>query len=733
MDLTEGFSYTGSAQNFERDSYATLAEMKAVKAKKMPNIFIATCEETGKLYIYNKQNEDDEVLGKWREVSSGSSAGGASDGSASAVEFGVYNSYSQGYDTYTKMMADFASAGGTDFGVYSGDGGRGLDGLLPPNVAGDRAKGATVYVINASKFGKLECTLVTSAYGETYIGHFTEEATNDNFHDGDISVEWAKVASSDSIPTYDFNAGFNQQLSSNKFYQALAEEIIKHTDGVFFISATDYYSTNKYLVTYSPYYNYRQPNRWTAYYGNVVLTVSYSEQYRLSWKVHNIPSDAIVPYYIDNLPSYGNNGDTAILVKKYSYDYQQDDNGQTLYAWKAVDGDSIVYTEFQYERSEVSDLFSFDSSTGKFKKLQNEKIKSIKDNTLTAYGSFDNTLEFTRSSDDDLTASKINETVPTAELYVCKTIPESSSEWIKIGGGSENLFNNDGPSLPVYSFTQGKKTSDEMLELIGNSYYAIYDGDYGRGNEPFIPGFGGRADRATVYVENAPMFGTSKCRLFATNNKGQVFEGFFVTTRVVPTFTSDGLVWREIKTGEALTESKVKNMIEENSPVAVAYAKEIYSNVSAEELCIFLKKLYENVYQKANSVDNITIEDLSGNNNKITVENFSSVSHDELIDPTTMDRVTEYTLYLKRGDENITVKATENLSGQYTKSVPSDIDIKVSAIDPDFVESDTIDFSTWPEFSANVETSGVVLDGNGGANVDNSNVSVDPDDIEDDD
>jgi hypothetical protein len=48
--------------------------MKAVKAKKMPNIFIATCEETGKLYIYNKQNEDDEVLGKWREVSGGSSA-----------------------------------------------------------------------------------------------------------------------------------------------------------------------------------------------------------------------------------------------------------------------------------------------------------------------------------------------------------------------------------------------------------------------------------------------------------------------------------------------------------------------------------------------------------------------------------------------------------------------------------------------------------------------------------
>lgn len=324
----------------------------------------------------------------------------------------------------------------------------------------------------------------------------------------------------------------------------------------------------------------------------------------------------------------------------------------------------------------------------------------------------------------------------TGKLYIynkTNTDDEILGKWREISSGSENLFNNDGPSLPVYSFTQGNKTSDEMLELIGNSYYATYSGDYGRGNEPFIPGFGSRADRAIVYVENAPMFGTSKCRLFATNSKGQVFEGFFVTTNTIPTFTSNGLVWREIETGEALTESKVKNMIEANSPTAIAYTKEIYSNVSAEELCVFLKKLYENVYQKTNSVDNITIEDLSGNNNKITIENFSSVSHNELIDPTTMDRVTEYTLYLKRGDENITVKATENLSGRYTKSVPSDINIKVSAIDPDFIESDTIDFSTWKEYSNGIEVNGVVLDGQGGAIVDNSDVGVDPEDIEEDD
>ena len=69
MKITENFTYIGTQQNFERDSYATLAEMKAVADKRMPDIFTATCKETGKFYIYNKNNETDETLGKWRELS----------------------------------------------------------------------------------------------------------------------------------------------------------------------------------------------------------------------------------------------------------------------------------------------------------------------------------------------------------------------------------------------------------------------------------------------------------------------------------------------------------------------------------------------------------------------------------------------------------------------------------------------------------------------------------------
>ncbi len=69
MKITENFTYIGTSQNFERDNYATLAEMKAVVDKRMPDIFTATCKETGKFYIYNKNNEVDETLGKWREIS----------------------------------------------------------------------------------------------------------------------------------------------------------------------------------------------------------------------------------------------------------------------------------------------------------------------------------------------------------------------------------------------------------------------------------------------------------------------------------------------------------------------------------------------------------------------------------------------------------------------------------------------------------------------------------------
>ena len=95
MKITENFEYIGTQQNFERDSYATLAEMKAVADKRMPDIFTATCKETGKLYIYNKTNEVDETLGKWREVG-GSSCDCQEE--TDTVDFSTWSEYSTGIE-----------------------------------------------------------------------------------------------------------------------------------------------------------------------------------------------------------------------------------------------------------------------------------------------------------------------------------------------------------------------------------------------------------------------------------------------------------------------------------------------------------------------------------------------------------------------------------------------------------------------------------------------------------
>ena len=68
LSFSDNIGYSGSRNNFERDYYATIADMVAVKKTRMPTMFIAMCGETGKVYLYNKSNEVDETLGLWREV-----------------------------------------------------------------------------------------------------------------------------------------------------------------------------------------------------------------------------------------------------------------------------------------------------------------------------------------------------------------------------------------------------------------------------------------------------------------------------------------------------------------------------------------------------------------------------------------------------------------------------------------------------------------------------------------
>jgi len=80
---SDNMSYEGKGNNFERDYFEVLQNvldpdtgeiikkgLVNVSDRKMPEMFIAMCGETQKIYLYNKSNDVDPVLGKWREVGS---------------------------------------------------------------------------------------------------------------------------------------------------------------------------------------------------------------------------------------------------------------------------------------------------------------------------------------------------------------------------------------------------------------------------------------------------------------------------------------------------------------------------------------------------------------------------------------------------------------------------------------------------------------------------------------
>lgn len=57
--------------DFERQEYATFADMKAVKDLRMPDLYLGYCLEDRAYYQYDKQNEVDETLGRWRKFEPG--------------------------------------------------------------------------------------------------------------------------------------------------------------------------------------------------------------------------------------------------------------------------------------------------------------------------------------------------------------------------------------------------------------------------------------------------------------------------------------------------------------------------------------------------------------------------------------------------------------------------------------------------------------------------------------
>ena len=74
ISILDQFDLRAKKQNFQRDAFETIADMKAFSENYLPPIFDAYCYEDGKKYRYNASNEILEDTGKWRVLGEGGSS-----------------------------------------------------------------------------------------------------------------------------------------------------------------------------------------------------------------------------------------------------------------------------------------------------------------------------------------------------------------------------------------------------------------------------------------------------------------------------------------------------------------------------------------------------------------------------------------------------------------------------------------------------------------------------------
>ena len=74
ISLLSNLKINMQAQSVERDSFSTIADMKAFREEYLPDMYDSFCYETGLKYRFNRSNPIDEILGKWRVIGEGGSS-----------------------------------------------------------------------------------------------------------------------------------------------------------------------------------------------------------------------------------------------------------------------------------------------------------------------------------------------------------------------------------------------------------------------------------------------------------------------------------------------------------------------------------------------------------------------------------------------------------------------------------------------------------------------------------
>ena len=275
MLLNETLENNTMQPNFTRDIFKTIAEMKAVPKKKMPQMLISACLETGKIYVYNKSGEVDETLGLWRELGAGGTSSGTGsgisvdevknlikaamahtmyqfdtlpDGNIDGIEFKIGDRAYQGSDKKIYVVEDEYD-GSISWALESGSSGGGSSGGGGSNPS-EPSEPSTTYTLYYGYInGSLPTTNKVTDEGFTINGDVLKALSSKTITSKSNSITYTATETEDSalgqsFPTY--------------AYPASLGEITKYTNSVGTFNVADSYTRFDVDVDGTAYYAYVQ-------------------------------------------------------------------------------------------------------------------------------------------------------------------------------------------------------------------------------------------------------------------------------------------------------------------------------------------------------------------------------------------------------------------------------------------------------------------------------------------
>lgn len=270
--------------DFTRSMFKTVADMKAVPKKSMPYVYIATCKETGKAYIYNKNNELDETLGLWRELGAGNTSSGSGsgtgsgisvdevknlikaamahtmyqfdtlpDGNIDGIEFKIGDRAYQGSDKKIYVVEDeydgsisWALESGSSGGGSSGGGSSGGGGSNPS----EPSEPSTTYTLYYGYInGSLPTTEKVTDEGFTINADVLKALSSKTITSKSNSITYTATETEDNAPGQSF---------PTYAYPASLGEITKYTNSVGTFNVADSYTRFDIDVDGTAYYAYVQ-------------------------------------------------------------------------------------------------------------------------------------------------------------------------------------------------------------------------------------------------------------------------------------------------------------------------------------------------------------------------------------------------------------------------------------------------------------------------------------------